>query len=124
MLNDTELETHLLEQELQLASATVRGSTPAVAALLSDDFVEFGGSGRQFSKQEILALLDGEPAGDSYEVKDASFRRLGPESALVTYKIPARTLEGTIKTGSLRSSIWVEEDGDVWRIVFHQGTRF
>ena len=105
-----------------VASADVRASRALMAELLSDDFREFGASGRVFDKEMILATLSAEPDGDTYQVQDLEAQQLGPDTCLVTYRISPRMVAGTQKAGSNRSSIWRMEEG-VWRILFHQGTR-
>lgn len=91
-------------------------------ALLADEFVEFGASGRRFTKQEIIELLSTEDGFTPYTLEDFAVAKLGEGHALVTYTIPARKgPDGTPKPGSRRSSIW-REDGDNWQLVFHQGT--
>ncbi|SDD56762.1 MULTISPECIES: DUF4440 domain-containing protein [Kordiimonas] len=113
-------QMRLLEEAL--ADAEVRASRDAMASLLSDGFREFGASGRVFGKEEILELLAKEPGGDSYLVEELNVTRLGPETALVTYRIPPRMVAGSERAASLRSSIWRMEEG-VWQLLFHQGTR-
>lgn len=121
--NQFDLAEELLSLERALASPDVRASKEKMAALLADDFVEFGGSGRRFTKESILSLLEGEPDGDTYDIEDFDVRYVGADAALVTYTIPPRTVAGEEQPGSLRSSLWVKREGG-WKIAFHQGTRF
>jgi len=113
-------QIRLLEEAL--ADPEVRASRDVMASLLSDDFREFGASGRIFDKEMILDLLADEPAGDGYLVEELNVVRLGPDTALATYRIPLREVAGEIKPASLRSSVWRMEEG-VWKALFHQGTR-
>jgi glyoxylase I family protein len=107
-------ERVFFDLERSLHSHAVRSNPEAVAALLSDDFREFGASGRIWTKPEIIAELASEAPT---EIKSRNFecQILSPELALITYlsESPTRT--------SLRSSLWRFEDGR-WRILFHQGT--
>jgi len=98
------------ELEAQLLTPTVRGSAEALDRVISEQFVEFGSSGRVYTKPDVIAHMLTMP---SIEVSVSDFRVLAvaPEVALATYRTGA----------SLRSSIWRRE-GDHWRIVFHQGT--
>lgn len=101
------LEEKLLQPEF-------RRNRNAVAALLADEFREFGSSGRVWTKQQILDRLESEP---SFKAKMSDFRaaELASGVALITYRV---TVE---KRASLRSSIWIKRDGR-WQMIFHQGT--
>lgn len=104
------IEDDIRELEERLLDPAVRGSADALDRLVSDQFVEFGSSGRVYTKAEVIAQLLASP---SVTVSVVDFRVLAvaPDVALATYRTP----------GSLRSSVWRREGGD-WRIVFHQGT--
>ena len=96
--------------EDQLLDPAVRASADALDRLVSNDFVEFGSSGRVYTKQDVIAQMLGAPSV-TVSLTDFNVLALSPDVALATYRTP----------GSLRSSIWRCE-GDNWRIVFHQGT--
>jgi hypothetical protein len=106
----------LLELEAKLMDPEVRKDRDQVAALLHADFREFGSSGREWSKETVLDLLQAEALYTRPAVADFTVKRLTPGSALVTY----RTVGNAGAT--LRSSLWVQDDG-AWRILFHQGTK-
>lgn len=115
-----EQKATLYKLETSLHKKEVRNSREHVAALLSDDFLEFGKSGMIFNKESILNLLESEETDLQVEVSDFNIRELAPDVVLVTYKGSMVDDEG--KTiSSLRSSIWVLQEGN-WRMVFHQGT--
>jgi len=96
--------------EQQLLTAEVRGSAEALDRLVSDQFVEFGNSGRVYSKADIIAQMLAAP-NIKVDVSDFQVLALSEDVALATYRTPA----------SLRSSVWRREAGQ-WRCVFHQGT--
>jgi hypothetical protein len=108
------LEAHLIELELRLQVSTTRKDAAALAELLSENFREFGASGRVWNRASILAELSAETP---YRIISENFecQRLSSELALLTYvcKSPTRR--------TLRSSLWRLE-GDSWRVLFHQGT--
>jgi hypothetical protein len=110
----------LYELETALHRKEVRSSPQAIAALLADDFIEFGSSGRVFSKAAIIEALKGEAVEQQLQVHDFRVRELGPDIALVTYLASKPGGYGLIR--SLRSSLW-KRDAGVWRMIFHQGTR-
>jgi hypothetical protein len=104
------LETDLLDPD-------VRRDTERVAALLAEQYCEFGSSGRIYTKQETLdALRSEQPV--RFSVTDLSVTMLAAGAALVTYRA---TRQGE-STQSLRSSVWIMRDGR-WQMLFHQGTR-
>jgi hypothetical protein len=60
-MNSTEQpSTDFFALETALHKKTVRNSPDAVAALLADDFMEFGRSGTIYTKATIIEFLKGE----------------------------------------------------------------
>lgn len=125
--------THILaEQERRLLSA--ESSDPTRAAILADDFLEFGSSGRVYDKPAILELLRQRGPID-FTIENFRAVLLAPGVALATYEFVVRHAAAGGNTGtndaggsagasprrSLRSSIFVERGG-VWLMRFHQGT--
>lgn len=104
----------LFELETSLHKREIRNSPAAVAALLADDFTEFGSSGRVYDKSAIIELLrEAMDSDEKIKVENFVVRQLSPNIALVTYLSSKSTL---------RSSIWRLSDGR-WQMIFHQGTR-
>jgi ribonuclease HI len=99
--------------ELELLTPASRGDRRRVAELLHDSFVEHGASGRTWTKSEILDDLEAAPAFVGAAVNVTALA-LATDVVLVTYEI-------TGPRPSLRSSVWVRDDGR-WRLRFHQGT--
>jgi len=118
-----DLATHLRHLEERLLDPAVRKDPAQLEALLTEDFREFGSSGRSYTKAEIATLLQSEPI-DAFtlSLSDLALQQLAPEIALVTY-ISARRDHATDQTTrALRSSLWIHRDGR-WQMHFHQGTR-
>jgi hypothetical protein len=111
---EDELTAHLIALELSLQDSSVRKDPTAIGELLSEDFREFGASGRVWDRATILETLSAEPP---YPITSENFecQRLSSDLALLTY-IAANPARKT-----LRSSLWRLE-GDRWRVLFHQGT--
>jgi hypothetical protein len=117
----------LAEQELRLLSTD---SSEAIrAAILAEDFLEFGSSGRVYDKPAILALLR-QRGPIEFSIENFRAAELAPGVALATYEFivrPQRRDTGNPDGGmgaarrSWRSSIFVERGG-VWLMRFHQGT--
>jgi len=116
-----EIEDHLRSLEEHLLNPTVRRDSVAVAALLADDFIEFGGSGRVFDKASILEDLKNEPPRPASLLTDFKTRELAPNVILATYKATRRNAAGEPVGQSWRSSIWTHINGQ-WQITFHQGS--
>ncbi len=106
---------HLLALELQLLQSAVRTDAATLSSLLTDDFREFGSSGRTYTKSEIGDALATEVLR-TLTLHDFVCQSISPETALVTYRSRSEAGE------ALRSSIWIRKD-DRWRMLFHQGTK-
>ena len=104
------LQDEIRTLEEQLGIPAVRASADALDRLISDEFVEFGSSGRTYTKRDVIAQLLANPNGQ-VTLGGLRVRALSDDVALATYRTAA----------SLRSSIWRRE-GESWRVVFHQGT--
>jgi hypothetical protein len=108
MLMAEGLEAHLIELELRLQVSTTRKDAAALADLLSEDFREFGASGRVWNRASIIAELSAETP---HQIISENFecQRLSSELALLTYvcRNPTRR--------TLRSSLWRLE-GDSWNL--------
>ena len=88
-----------------------------MSELLAEEFVEFGSSGRQFNKAQVVAALQSE---SPVQVTASEFKvwLLSSQIALVTYQAQRH---GDPSVHTLRSSIWQQKEGQ-WQMVFHQGT--
>ena len=114
------LAAQLQALEAALQSQAVRADRARLAALLADDFVEFGSSGNLWTRAATLADL---PVEDFCQrsIRDFQARLLADDVALVTYR-SQRHANGTLPaSASLRSSLWKWRDGR-WQMIFHQGT--
>ncbi len=107
-------EDQLIALERSLHSPAIRSNPDAAGALLAEDFLEFGASGRAFTRAGILAALAAE-APSPIASTDFDCRLLSPGLALLTY------VSTSAGRRARRSSLWRCEDGQ-WHCVFHQGT--
>ena len=116
-----QLAAQLRKCEETLLDPAIRRDRARVAALLADDFVEFGASGKIWAREEILTLLATEeyhpPVIESFECV-----RIAPDVALATYHAVRTDATTGERSVTLRSSIWSKEPWG-WRMRFHQGTR-
>jgi len=114
-------EAQLRHLEEQLLKPEVRASREKLAALLADDFIEFGSSGGVFDKRKVMAALTNErPA--KLSLRKFAVTMLADNIALVTYRAIRRSKRGARPVETLRSSVWRMREGE-WQMVFHQGTR-
>jgi hypothetical protein len=113
---------HLLACEQALLDPATRRDRSQVSTLLAEDFIEFGSSGRKWSRDEILAHLETEDYAPPI-LEDFTCRLIAEGVALVTY----RTVRTNDQTGerhvNLRSSLWVRDAAGNWLLRFHQGAR-
>lgn len=110
----SELRETLVGLEKKLLTPAIRRDTKAVSALIDNNFYEIGKSGKTFFKDQVLSLMTNENGAEhAWTIDDFEIRQLAPTIVLVTYAIR--------ENASLRSSVW-RNDGEGWKIVFHQGT--
>ena len=124
--NDDRERARLIDLERALLDPAVRHDRGKVAALLAEDFEEFGSSGRVWTRAGILDALAAEPE-QSVEASDFRCTFLSPTVALVTYRTVRTHLVTGAQTRALRSSLWVTHaaaggESGGWRVRFHQGT--
>ena len=115
-----DLTSYLRALEERLLDPAIRADPEAAATLLTDDFREFGSSGRSFTKRDILREL----ANESPRTLHLShFRRdpLTDSTALLTYRSHRQSASGE-SASALRSSFWIR-GANGWQMHFHQGTR-
>ena len=120
MSADVSIEAHLRALEEELLQPAVRKTASRVDALLADDFMEFGSSGRVFYKHDIIDILRSESLARR-SLTDFRALPLGPGVVLTTYRATSYGAAGEQPIHSLRSSVWRLFDGR-WQVVFHQGT--
>lgn len=114
-----EIAAELKRLEESLLSPEFRRSRARLDALLADDFLEYGASGRIYDKSALLAMTDKTYDGQ-LSLHAFSATALAPSVALVRYRSLLRRADGR-ESHALRCSIWsLTEEG--WKLVFHQGT--
>jgi hypothetical protein len=115
------LSAHLRALEEALLDPAVRRNSARVDALLAKDFLEFGSSGRIWTREqtlELLATADYQPPA----MEDFKCDWIAEGVALVTYRSVRTDAPSGLKSIALRSSLWTAESGE-WRVRFHQGTK-
>jgi hypothetical protein len=115
------LASHLFSLELALLDPAVRRDRGRVESLLSEDFQEFGASGKIWSRSQILDLLETEPAR-LITAHDLACHFIAEGVALVTYRAVSIDPHTNEPLNTMRSSLWICVAGQ-WKVRFHQGTR-
>lgn len=110
-MRDLELQAELLRREAALAARDPDGLEGGLASLIADDFLEFGRSGRVWTRDSILELLTTGPSRDPVPMEQFEATELSEGVVLVTY-------QGAMAN---RCSVWVRRDGR-WQMRFHQAT--
>jgi hypothetical protein len=114
----SEHDKTLFELEQRLAQVGKKLSAEDALSLIAEEFIEFGASGKIWTKAEIIAAMaEWEPIDRI--VEDFTVRQLSADICLVTYKV--RGADRQPSRCSLRSSIW-RNNGKRWQLIFHQGT--
>ena len=101
--------------ERQLLDPSVRADRDRVAALLHPEWMEYGASGRIWTRDSVIDALAADPAV-SGTATDFSPVRLADDVVLLTFRIVG-------EVDRLRSSVWVRDSHSGWLQRFHQGTR-
>jgi glyoxylase I family protein len=115
---DPALTRHLYDLEERLLRPDVRASRDELDALIDDDFIELGASGRTYDKRSVIEALVSDPAPVPRALSHFETRLIAPGVVLATYRANRHT---NPPVESIRSSVW-RKHGDRWLIVFHQGT--
>jgi hypothetical protein len=108
----------LMAREPLFHRPEVASSREDFDAMMDPHFWEIGASGRRYSRDYVLDILEERlenPGADVWKTKDAHCLEIAPDNYLLTY-----TLEQGARV-TRRSSIWRRTDGQ-WCVVFHQGT--
>lgn len=117
---DRELAELIERLETELLQPEVRRSPDRISELLADDFIEFGISGKRYTKQDMLRFLP-QSEGPDYQATDFEARQMASDVVLLTYRAAIRTHDTGKITWSWRSSLWQRRNNE-WQLFFHQGT--
>lgn len=118
-----ELEKLLIAQEQALTAAEKRKDWPAIEKMLADDFLEIGGDGNLYTKQNVAEFFPDINLID-YKLSEWQFRRLGPATALVAYRADVKfTFRGQGGPAQFRvATLWAQQPTGQWLVKFHQAT--
>jgi ketosteroid isomerase-like protein len=117
------LENLLIAQEKGTWEAVKRHDAAAFAAVCLDDCEEIWADGSVLPIKEILAQVPDTEIAE-YKMEEEKVIFLNPETALVRYKIWAKTSykgQGTPPQWAHATAVWVRK-GDAWKAAFYQET--
>lgn len=117
-----DVAAQLRKLEESLLDPAVRRNRERLRTLLDADFLEFGSSGRTWTRNTIIELLQLEQKFLPPEIEDYRCVLLADDVALLTYRTGRMNPDTGDRVASLRSSVWTRKSGE-WRMRFHQGTR-
>jgi len=89
--------------------------------LLHAEFIEFGRSGKVYSRSDVIEALLTETEPAIVSADQFALRRLTRDIALLTYRTANVRPDGSLDRHTLRSSIW-QHSPLGWQASFHQGT--
>lgn len=121
---EEELLAHLKALEISLHQPEIATDPVRMAAILHEDFVEFGSSGGTYARRDILIALSEAPGSAAPRLlwsQDFRLHRHDDSSALLLYRSAQIGYDGKLTRHTLRSSLW-QKTARGWRMVFHQGT--
>lgn len=107
----------LYELEVSLWKPETRFDNEYMNNVMTDDFFEFGRSGKTYTKAESLSAPMQE-INIALPLKKFAIHEVSNDVVLVTYISEVKYDELEVAN---RSSIWVKRDGK-WKLRFHQGT--
>ncbi|MGB5951227.1 MAG: DUF4440 domain-containing protein [Ornithinimicrobium sp.] len=107
-------QQELEELEEGMWRPQTRGDRRWMEAHLAADFVEFGQSGKRYTRSEILDVEVGDFSA-VLPLRGLTMRLLGQDHVLLNYQSEMDGLRAN------RSSIWSRTDSR-WLLEFHQGT--
>jgi hypothetical protein len=111
----------LRELEVTLHQPEVRSDPVKLGQLLHLSFREFGRSGTEYTREDVLREFAG--VSQAYEVWSQDFKveELAPGVALLTYRSAHIDLAGILSRYTNRASLW-QLGPTGWKMRFHQGT--
>lgn len=101
--------------ERELVDPKIRKDVGRIGELLSDEFLEFGSSGKVYRKRDVLGSAK-KLGTTEYRLSEFTFKMLGESHILVTYRSTT-----SFQEVAHRSSIWAKENGR-WQMLHHQST--
>jgi hypothetical protein len=106
--------------EESLWRAETRFDRDHLERIYTDDFTEFGQSGRIWTRIASMSAAE-EPFVSVLPLPSLRIMPLGQDAALLTYRSDTTYSAIGVRLVAHRSSVWVRTD-EGWKMRFHQGT--
>jgi hypothetical protein len=110
----------LIELEESMWRAETRFDLAFQEQRFAHDFVEFGRSGRTYTRQQIIRT-DSSPIQARLPLPNLQVRVLDVNTVQLTYD--SEVIYNSVTEYAVRSSIWSRAEGG-WIMRFHQGTPY
>lgn len=107
--------------EVELHHSGVRCDAARLDHLLHEGFHEIGRSGNRYDRATVVRFLGAQEEASPAVSDDFVLQELAPGVVLLSYRSADVQPDGALSRHTLRSSIWVMEEGR-WQIRYHQGT--
>lgn len=107
--------------EVELHHSGVRCDAARLDHLLHAGFHEIGRSGNRYDRATVMRFLSALEEVPPAMSDDFVLQELAPGVVLLNYRSADVQPDGALSRHTLRSSIWVMEEGR-WQIRYHQGT--
>ena len=120
-MDDQDLLNPLRELEVEVHKACSNHDRKSIENLLHNSFLEFGRSGKTYTKSNILEQCSAQEIDFLVWSQEYALQHVSDDTVLLTYRSADISDRGDMKRYSLRSSLWVCE-GKGWEMCFHQGT--
>ena len=117
MMSNDIILNHLIILEKSLSIKENKLSFSYMDNILTDDFIEFGKSGKIHSKLDNLKLCKLQVNIPSLILENFKLKNISNSAKLITYI----SIDTDSNERCNRSSIWVFQSKK-WRMLFHQGT--
>lgn len=120
-MNPALLLNTLRTLEVELHDPRTHADSARLEQLLHPQFREFGRSGRQYCRADVLAEFARHRIPYEISSQDFYVEELAQDLALLTYRSAQVSASGTLERYSLRASVW-QRTASGWQLRFHQGT--
>lgn len=113
---------HIKQLELKLLQTDLRANPALINDLISGDFEEISGNGQMNSRNDVINWLLQKDNNIQWALTNFRIKVLTDEVMLVIYIAKKLNDPNNTSNGSIRSSIWKQQDQN-WKMIFHQASK-
>jgi hypothetical protein len=107
--------------EVELHHSGTRTNATRLEQLLHEHFYEVGRSGNEYDRAAVVRVLSQQEEAPPTLSDNFAVHEPSPGVGLLTYRSADVQKDGSLSRHTLRSSLWVREEGR-WQMRYHQGT--